>query len=756
MITRLSIGFAAILLWGVTGAAWAQGSAPQSQAVPRTIIALIEGRETGRLRETRSHQMATMPLEQLGLVVEYHRVDEPLPDLSARDDVRGVFSWLFSPSHDNALELLTWFERTVDLGKKLVVFGDLGVSGDSTGDPTAAPLPLNRINRLYERLGIRTMGQYVSYTSGMNYSIRDPRIWGFEHTPPLPPAFQEWTVVDPRAVSHLTVEATGARPVHADLVVTGPNGGIVAPFFAAEVDPGSSIRRWIINPFEYFRIAFATDDLPKPDTTTLVGRRMFYSHVDGDGWRSLSEVKIDEETVSAARVLLERVVKRYPDLPVTIAPIAAELDPDWVDEAEARDVARAFFAQPHVEVGSHTYSHPFNWSYFRHYDAEQERAIVLRAGTDHDIHQGYADVAEEAGTDASGQKQADLGHYTVPRAFFTKPYDLDREIAGSLEKIAEVVGRPVRVLQWSGDTSPYEAAVAATRKAGIPNINGGDTRFDSDYRSYGFVAPISITVGAERQIYASMSNENTYTDLWSGRYFGYRHVLETVRRTNLPIRVKPINLYYHSYSAEKVASTNALIQAHEAMRDHEIAPVTTSRFAEIAGGFYTTRFIPLGDRRWRVEGRGALQTLRFDHASLTAVDFERSAGVVGARPLHGSLYVALDPAVDTPVVALIDRDEPLTLDPASVPYLLESRWPMRGVEVAPDGVLSVQAQGYGPLSMTWIVPQPGRWRVRLTQDGSNVWLKEISVGEDRKLSFDAGENADAIVETRIRIDRVGD
>ena len=128
-----------------------------------------------------------------------------------------------------------------------------------------------------------------------------------------------------------------------------------------------------------------------------------------------------------------------------------------------------------------------------------------------------------------------------------------------MDRIGLVGGKPVAVLQWSGDTSPYEAAVAAVREAGIVNINGGDTRFDSDYRSYGYVAPTGIPVGRERQIYASMSNENTYTYLWSARFFGYRHLLQTIDRTDLPIRVKPINVYYHTYSAEKIASLNALI-----------------------------------------------------------------------------------------------------------------------------------------------------------------------------------------------------
>lgn len=726
-------------------------SAQDAVPLPRTIIAVVEGGTNFRLRDSRAHQLATMPLEQLGLVVEYHRVDRPLPSLDNREDVRGVLSWLSSPSRPDALGLLEWFERALDLEKKLVFLGELGI----TSDPETGPVPEHRINRLLARIGVRRNGRYVSYTAGARVAMRNPGIWGFEYTPPLPPPFQEQAVVDPAAISHLAVEIDGTEPARADLVVTGPAGGLIAPFYAVQVDPGSNIRQWIVDPFDFFRQAFSTDDLPKPDTTTLVGRRLFYSHVDGDGWRSVSEVKLDGQAASAARVMLERVTRRFPELPVTIAPIAAELDPDWIDDAEARDVARELFDLPHVEAGSHTYSHPFNWSYFETYDPAEERETVLRVGTDHDIHQGYADLVEAPEAGADGKPKADLGAYTLPRAFFTEPYDLDREIRGSLGRIADVGGKPVRILQWTGDTSPYEAAVAATREIGIPNINGGDTRFDSDYRSYGFVAPISVPVGSEWQIYASMSNENTYTDLWSDRFFGYRHVLQTIRRTEMPIRVKPINLYYHSYSAEKVAAANALIQVHEAVRDQEIAPIFTSEFAAIATGFYSTRLIPLGDRRWRVEDRGALQTLRFDRASPVAVDFARSSGVLGARPTHGSLYVALDPAVQAPVVALTDRKHPLDPDPATRPYLLHSRWPARDLRIA-DGQLTVAVAGFGALAMTWIVPDAGTWRVRVDQDGRTVWEDEIPVGTDRRLAFRIDDAIQARVDSLVSIDRIGD
>lgn len=732
VLSLVGLIFSVSVLIGVKPSLAANTSADPSAApndervLPRVIIALLDGDPKDRPRHHRLHYMATMPMEQLGLTVEYHHVAKPLPDLENRADVRGIITWFGTPTQPDALGLIEWLEAALESGKRVVMFGDLPAI-----DARIGALPVPRINRLLTAIGVSGDGGAVVYPQGADYLSVDPSVFGFEHTPPHPLAFPVWKIADPAAVAHLEVGWDDQDATRSAVVVTGPNGGLVAPDYAAEIDDLSAIRRWQINPFAFFRAAFGTDDLPKPDTTTLSGRRAYYSHVDGDGWRSISEVEIDDRRVSAATVLLDRVVRRYPDLPVTVAPIAAEIDPAWFDDADARAAAKAILALPHVEAGSHTFTHPFQWSFYAVYDVEQERRIVRNLGlgrrTGTNI-QGDLDQAP-----AEGGVTLNAG-YRLPRAFYQKPYDLDLEVTGSFERIATVGGKPVRILQWSGDTTPYEAALAATRQAGVPNINGGDTRFDSEFRSYGFVAPVGITVGAERQIYASMSNENTYTDLWTNRHFAYRHVLETMRRTDLPLRVKPVNVYYHTYSAERVSSLNALTAVLEAVREQEIVPIETSRFAAIGQGFYSTRLVALGDRRWRIEDRGALSTIRFDHASRLAVDFAASSGVLGERPSHGSLYVALDPEAEAPVVALTDRAELTAPASAPAPYLFDSRWPVSGLTQAKGGV-TARLGGYGRLSTRWIVPAPGAWRLVLRQAEKTVVDRVIAVDDERLLEF---------------------
>ena len=95
--------------------------------------------------------------------------------------------------------------------------------------------------------------------------------------------------------------------------------------------------------------------------------------IDGDGWRNVSLVKgYRKDQIYSSRVVLEEAIAPYPDLPITVGPIAADLDPEWSGDPEAQQIAREIFALPQVEVGHHTYSHPFEWGFFEEYTTLKE------------------------------------------------------------------------------------------------------------------------------------------------------------------------------------------------------------------------------------------------------------------------------------------------------------------------------------------------------------------------------------------------
>jgi hypothetical protein len=102
------------------------------------------------------------------------------------------------------------------------------------------------------------------------------------------------------------------------LLVTGLHGGYAARGFKHFASYSRNQLPWYLNPFEFFRLAFATDEVPKPDRNTIAGRRIYYSHIDGDGWRNQTEARYRAERIPAAEVILRDAIRLFPDLPVTV------------------------------------------------------------------------------------------------------------------------------------------------------------------------------------------------------------------------------------------------------------------------------------------------------------------------------------------------------------------------------------------------------------------------------------------------------
>jgi hypothetical protein len=670
------------------------GLSPQG-AMPRTVLALYDGALAPRVVQTDIHRVAEMPLNFLGVVVHYHDIQRGLPPVESLVGVRGVLTWFTSNVMDEPEAYLRWATRVMDSGRRMVVVGSIGALQHRDGRPVAG----EALESFLARLGLERTSGWTTTTYGIRYLSRDARMVEFER--PLPsvvPPFDRFRALS-GARSYLTV-AGSAPDTRSDLVVVGPRGGYVAPGYAVFTHRyrQQTFMQWYLNPFEFFREALETDELPKPDPSTTSGRRAFYSHIDGDGWRNVTHIEpYRKQFAVAARVVLEEIIRKYPDFPVTVGPIAGDIDPRWHGTRASIEAARETLALPHVEASVHTYSHPLDWEFFR--DAAPGDEEKYRRGEDD------APTVSEA-------VNAGAGEHATPRSYTNAPFELVHEIDGAAALVEGLLppGKKVGVIQWSGDTRIYEAALAQARSAGLANINGGDTRFDREFPSHAWVAPLSREVGRERQVYSSNSNENTYTDLWRNRFFGFRFLMKTIRNTGIPRRLKPFNLYYHMYSGERLSSLNAVRANLDYARTLDLAPVTTSRFARSVEGFFSTRITSLGPRRWRVSERKALQTLRIDAASRLAIDFSRSVGVVGQRHANGSLFVALDEAVPIADVALLELASATSLPAAQRPFLVDGRWRVWNVKAAASSV-SFDAEGFGEGAMTWRWPKAGIVRV---------------------------------------------
>jgi uncharacterized protein (TIGR01370 family) len=384
-------------------------------------------------------------------------------------------------------------------------------------------------------------------------------------------------------------------------VALTPWGGYALSGFSVITLPANVGDRWVVDPFAFFQKALHLPPMPVPDVTTESGRRMLMVHMDGDGFISRSELPSNP---MAGQVVLDRVVKKYP-LPMTISVIEAEVSPTGLYPSlspTAEKIAQNIFRQPNVAIASHSYSHPFIW----------------RKASASDVQEGY--------------------NLRLPGYRF----DLEREITGSVNYIQNRLappGKKVEMFFWTGDCVPGNDALALTQKLGLLNLNGGDTVATASNPTITDVEGLGVPRPAGFQVFAPNQNENVYTNDWQGPYYGFERVTETFALTDKPRRLKPMDIYFHSYITTKAAGMASLDKVFAYALAQETTPVYVADYARKVLDFQQLAVAktPLG---WRIRGAKDLRELRLPEGAGWP-DLAASQSVAGFTDAIGSAYVHL-------------------------------------------------------------------------------------------------------------------
>jgi polysaccharide biosynthesis protein PelA len=701
-----------------------------NEPIARKILVFFDSRFEEQADETFAHKICEMPLNHLGIDLIYHDLKEPLPKISSLHGIRGILTCFpDGMTMDDPTAYLQWAETAIDAGKKFVILKDPGFKLASAGTYTPADL----INRFYRKLGIHDKNDWTQYTFHYQILNKDQKVVEFEHPYPTPlPPFSSVTAIAPEAISYLTLGILGDETSRVDLVVTSPNGGYVSQYYAASYtkeQQAPEARYWYIDPFRFFQLAFDLENLPVPDITTLAGRRIFFSQINGDAWNTISEIeKYRRQRALCSEILYHELLTAFPNLPVSVGIIAADIDPAWVGNVKSQQIAQKIIALSHVETASHTYSHPFNWEFFKNPDQQIKEIDFLHLYPYGSWQSTYLSWFRAAfywrrGKISINEKNLGLG-YVTPRAYANHPFDLENEISGSFKYIQQFVPpeKKINLFQWSGDCRPWEEAIGMTRQLGLRNINGGFVRKDQEYPSYCNVGSIGRRAGSQIQIYAASNDENDYTNDWSDRFYGFRYVIETFKNTEHPKRVKPLNLYFHCYSAQYLASWNALLDIITFIQTQKIIPIWPSRYASIADGFYSVQIQQIGFQLWQIKNREGLQTIRFDHPTIS-IDYARSYGVVGHKRFQQALYVYLDAAENVATIALEASEK------KTHAHLVES-----GTEIwdlkRENRRLSFKTKGWGFLQMIWFLPGGGKYKLLATDGNEKYETEAVSAEKD--------------------------
>lgn len=544
------------------------------EALPRRVLVVYDPAAARAVHYSHPHRYIEMPLNYHGYIAEYALAG---PDLPRRLDPRiyaGIVTWFTGwTAQGNAVK--RWLTAQIDAGFKVAVFDDFGfeLSGASA----------NRLGLSIEE----------NASAPMTVTARDP-IVGFETTPRPRSTLLPISVKSPNGEPLAEVTDASGRRYHPAAIM--PWGGyLIAPFGLVGLPGLDGENRWVSNPFDFLKRALRLPPRPAPDPTTASGRRLLMVHIDGDGFPSLGEFP---GSPLASQVLLDKILKRY-RIPHAMSVIEAEVSPQGLYPAlspRLEAVARKMFALSHVEIASHTYSHPFNW-----------RKVF----------------------DASIDPGAGSYSLTIP-GYVPEP---QREIVGSIDYIRKRLappGKPVRLMLWSGNAIPEADALAVSAGYGLLDMNGGNTTISRRRPTVSAVASIGVHQGPYFQIYAPMLNENVYTNDWTGPFYGFRDVIDTFRMTGEPRRLKPVDIYYHTYAASKIASLKALHQVYAWALAQPLHPVFPSEYIVMARNFDTLSFARALDDpdTLYVRHAQALRNLRLP-PDLPAVAWDTSSGLAG-------------------------------------------------------------------------------------------------------------------------------
>lgn len=394
---------------------------------------------------------------------------------------------------------------------------------------------------LLQQLGIQQEGFYsgrLTASSTMLY--------------PLPTAsgtrFPRYVSTNPEL--DILVSLTDSQGAVGAAVIKAPWGGaVLAPVHLQEL-VGDRLR-WMLDPFDYLLPLLQLPALPVPDLTTESGQRILTAHIDGDGFPSVAWLP---GKPFAGDAIYQRILRQYP-LPHTVSVVEAEVAPHGLypqHAAKLEDIARQIFRLPHVEMASHTFSHPFFW----------DPRVSAREKL-------YGDALP-------------VPDYQL---------DYDREVAGSVAYINRQLAPPdkaVKVYLWSGMANPTPDIIARTSALGLQNVNGGNTYVLNDNFSYAQVSPHINWYPGAVQVYAPVMNENLYTELWTENFSGFARVTETFELLGSPRRLKPVSIYYHMYSGMYSSSLGALDYLYQWAMRQAFTPLYLSEFAQRAHSLYET------------------------------------------------------------------------------------------------------------------------------------------------------------------------
>ncbi len=633
--------------------------------IKRHVLVLYKKSEAETQAMNPFYNRAEMILNYLGVIVDYHAVEDGLPDGKQMEKYRGIITWHVTPDMPNAKAYGNWLIRQMENNTKVVMIQDYGA-----GVEQKYQTGVDNVPHVFNALGIQYENLKLARAEYHPEIIKtDKNMIGFERT--VEGAYLDYShkFVSNGSENKVYLSVKDRYNGRIDLVVTTPRGGIAvgnsAFYFPvmdeeriakirkalkgelqAEIAEEPTMGSWIVNPFRFFSEALGLDEIPAPDYTTRNGARIYYIHIDGD---ALNSVSLVDKARLAGELILEEHFRPYQDLPFSASVISKHIETGGNEYyAPLVELTRQIYRLPNVEVATHSSTHPFDWV----------------------VGDPYIVNPNE-----------------YPWKIDYRPQDYVFEIWGTklfIEANLAPKGKDCNVLFWSGSCNPDARALKVINATGMKNINGGDPIFDDEHPTLEGLCPLSTKFGEYRQFHTSARNDYIYSLYLTGDWGGQKKVVNHFEKTENPHRIVPMNLYYHFYGGIKRESLDACTFVFKYFQKGQYAGLFASEYLNIAEDFIKTRIWKEKDGIFRIENDGDLRTVRFK--SPVFPDMEKSENVIGYQHSQGQTYIHLLGKKRNKIV--------LNSKPPNSPYLEQGTYEVNDFHHK-KGALALSIMGFG-------------------------------------------------------------
>ncbi|MCR9192131.1 MAG: endo alpha-1,4 polygalactosaminidase [Gammaproteobacteria bacterium] len=578
-------------------------------AMPRKVMVFYRASVDNayeRLGSAAVRHLAT-PLNYLGYDVEIQNINKPLPRYVSKKKYAGVVMAIGGILLGREQELYDFYLQQLRNHMPLVILGDFGFMVNNT--------QLKPFGLTFPVLTHKPQNFHVIYQSP---------VIGYELQPLITRRSFIPLQLDPKMGKSLfTIEdQVGLKTNLA--AVTSWGGYYLGSSYLPEVTFQGS--RWAINPFEFFKQVLRLPDTPIPDVTTENGRRLMFTHIDGDGFANRGEWP-DAHYVGV--IMRKDILKRY-QLPATVSIIQGEIASNGLHPKESKKlerIARNIFALPYVELASHTYSHPFNWYAAEHYKGKGPNPYILPL----------------------------TGYH----------FNLKTEIYGSIDYINRKLappGKKAKVFLWCGEGDAPIEALQYAEELGLRNMNPGRiiTRYNPSLTR---VSALGMNEGPYYQVFAPIGSDQEVQGIASERFFYLLvNLIHAFKLTEEPIRLKPIDVYLHFYTLAQKGGIKALKTVYEWVLKQPILPIYGSEYADKVIDF-NQLMISKQNGGWLILTHDDLREMRVP-TTMGYPDLINSRHVIGYNDYQNNHYVHLAPGGESFLK--------LTSKPPETPYLVNA------------------------------------------------------------------------------------